>query len=200
MSVGARRFVVWDFDGTLAHRPEQWSGAVLAAVRAAGLACSATAAEVRPFLQSGFPWHQHHIVRAGEQAPDAWWSALNPVFEYAICALTGVAPAVAEEVAGRVRGIYTDPRTWILYADTVGALELFSAAGWTQLVLSNHVPELPAILEALGVRSHFGDSMNADIVPAEAAGMRAVLGRSTHAAAARCCESLADVMTWRGDG
>jgi phosphoglycolate phosphatase-like HAD superfamily hydrolase len=29
--------VIWDFDGTLAHRPHKWSGAILAAVRAAGI-------------------------------------------------------------------------------------------------------------------------------------------------------------------
>jgi FMN phosphatase YigB (HAD superfamily) len=40
-----------------------------------------------------------------------------------------------------------------------------------------------------------GDSVHADVVGAEAAGMTAVLVRSTHPRAKRCCKNLTEVLT-----
>jgi putative hydrolase of the HAD superfamily len=221
------KYVVWDFDGTLARRPQGWSGAVLAAIRAAGLACEARLEDVPPFLQSGYPWHEPDVVRTPGQHPDDWWRALDRVFVPAIGSLTGADTGVATKVAARIRAIYAEPSSWTLYDDALPALQAFAKAGWTQLVLSNHVPELPAIIEALGLGPYLarifnsadtgiekpnqlayrlvlaglppdapawmiGDSLQSDVLAAEAAGMNAVLVRSTHPLAKRCCASLTE--------
>jgi len=154
------RYVVWDFDGTLAHRPEKWSGAVLAAMREHGYGHVARAEDVRPFLKVGFPWHEPQVVRAAGQSADEWWATLEPVFTPAVQALAGVDAAIATQVARRVRGLYADPMSWLVYDDTVAALDAFAQAGWTQLLLSNHVPELRALVRALGLEPYFARIFN----------------------------------------
>ncbi len=115
-----------------------------------------------------------------------------------------------------VRTAYLDPSTWVVFEDTVAALELLAREGWNQVILSNHVPELPALVAALGLSRYFtaihnsgttgfekphprayaavletlgptpgrvvmvGDNYLADFVGPRAAGIEAVLVRSTH--------------------
>ena len=64
----------------------------------------------------------------------------------------GIEARRAAELAGRVRERYVDPtRVWELFPDTKPVLERLRDQGWRHVVLSNHVPELPAIAEGLGL-------------------------------------------------
>ena len=64
----------------------------------------------------------------------------------------GSSPRHAAELAGRVRARYVDPtRVWELFPDTRPVLERLREDGWRHVVLSNHVPELPAIAAGLGL-------------------------------------------------
>lgn len=140
-------------------------------------------------------------------------------------AVTETDAGTAERVARRVPGIYADPTSWAVYPDTIAVLDSLQRAGWTQVVLSNHVPELSSILAGLGLSRFFartfnsaqtgvekphpdafrqvletmptggpvwmvGDSLEADVLPAEALGLRAILVRTEHPRAPRCCQSL----------
>ena len=67
---------------------------------------------------------------------------------------SGLDPSASEELAGKVRNAYVDPRHWRLFDDAVPALGGLSSRGWTHLILSNHVPELPEILHNLGLAGH----------------------------------------------
>lgn len=219
------KYVVWDFDGTLAYRPQMWSGAVLSAIHAAGVPCDASAQDVRPFLQSGFPWHRPDVIREPGRHPDEWWASLDPVFVPAVCSISQVDRIAVAAIVRRVRDIYTDPSTWVVYDDVHQTLEALAAAGWTQILLSNHVPELPSIVRALGLSQYMtrifnsaetgvekphpaayrqvldvipngcavwmlGDSLDADVLGAEAAGMNAILVRREHPRANRSCSTL----------
>jgi putative hydrolase of the HAD superfamily len=42
-----------------------------------------------------------------------------------------------------------------VYPDTIEVLAELSSAGWRHMVLSNHVPELPELISALGLGVHF---------------------------------------------
>jgi putative hydrolase of the HAD superfamily len=114
-----------------------------------------------------------------------------------------------------VRERYTDPAGWLLYDDTIPALTELSRRGWRHVVLSNHVPELPAIIKSLGLAPHLaaivnsastgyekphpqafrlalaaadrpdriwmiGDNPTADIAGARAAGIDAILVRTSN--------------------
>jgi putative hydrolase of the HAD superfamily len=149
------KVAVWDFDGTLARRPGGWTGAVLQVLKSIDPDCDAAVDDIRPFLQSGYPWHAPDIARPPGQAPDAWWESLTPIFAKALVSLLGLDPAESVRLARRVREFYVDLSSWETFGDTHDALTAFAQAGWTQFVLSNHVPELPAIVEGLGLGRYF---------------------------------------------
>jgi putative hydrolase of the HAD superfamily len=48
-----------------------------------------------------------------------------------------------------------EPDGFFIYEDTRPALERLRSAGWRQLVVSNHCPELPTLIERLGLASYF---------------------------------------------
>ena len=223
------KYLLWDFDGTLAHRPGQWTDTVMAVLRAADLAQGVDREVVRPFMNSGFPWHEPGVIRPAHQAADAWWRGLEPVFASAFQQVGRVGPDRATELARQVRRTYLDAAAWIVYDDVVPALTRLSGLGWRHIVLSNHVPELPQLVSALGLREHFeaihtsaatgvekphpeafrrvlatlpvgatvwmvGDSLDADVRGAEAAGLPAILVRKTAEASVRQCTHLGAVV------
>ena len=152
------RYLVWDFDGTLGYRVGQWTGALLEVLRQDAPACNATAALIRPHLQTGYPWHAPH-QQYPVQSADQWWESLAPIFERAFSAV-GVAPSQAHTLARRVRAAYTTPTHWRLFDDTLPTLDRLSDLGWTHLLLSNHVPELPLLLDHLGIARPFACVFN----------------------------------------
>jgi putative hydrolase of the HAD superfamily len=220
-------YLIWDFDGTLAYREGMWAGALLAVLEREVPGLEAGVEALRPHLRSGFPWHdpgRHHpeLGTAG-----SWWDALNGIFESAFVG-AGVEPERARRMAKLVRHEYVAPEAWRLFDDTLPALDLLASRGWTHLVLSNHVPELPEIARHLGLdgwiarvfnsaesgyeKPHprafdgvlevvgetgeawmIGDSVSADIVGAEAVGLRSILVRGADSRAGRCCRDLVEV-------
>jgi len=147
-----KRYLIWDFDGTLAHREGPWTSALVEVLRQGAPECSATADDLRPHLQGGYPWHKPHQAYPIRSA-DQWWEDLAPVFERAFTEI-GVRATQAHGLARQVRGVYVAPEHWRLFGDTISTLEMLSARGWTHLVLSNHVPELGVLVRHLGLDGH----------------------------------------------
>lgn len=150
---GAVGFLAWDFDGTLGYREGLWSSALLTVLEEAGWNSGFDAERLRTELRTGFPWHTPEVPHAESTSPDMWWETLSPVFARAFEA-GGLDPATSRTLAGRVRDAYTDPVHWQLFDDALPTLRLLSSRGWTHVVLSNHVPELVRILDALGLGEH----------------------------------------------
>jgi putative hydrolase of the HAD superfamily len=145
-----RKFLIWDFDGTLGYRPGQWSGAVVQVLRRfAGREVDIEM--VRPFMRLGFPWHNPDRPNPPMRTADAWWDALLPVFEEAFVGCRVPADQAAA-LAAKVRPVYTDLAAWRLFDDTREVLGELHAEGWSHAILSNHVPELPSLIEGLGLR------------------------------------------------
>lgn len=153
------RVLIWDFDGTLGHRPARWSGAIADALTDVlgphELSRAMIAAEVR----SGYPWHSPEVPHPLLAGADCWWRHLGEVLAAALCRL-GVAPAAAAGAASRVRSHYTDLASWQLFPDTVPTLTALSGLGWRHVLLSNHVPELPDIVTGLGLGRHLSAIVN----------------------------------------
>src|ERR1700733_6018107 len=140
----ARKYLIWDFDGTLAYRPGKWSGTMAEVVkRFAGL--DVDVETLRPFMQKGFPWDSPDRVNPPMRTADSWWAAMRPVFEGAFVGC-GLPPDQARTLAGEVRSVYTDVAQWRLYDDTREVLEELLADEWNHVILSNHVPELPSLV------------------------------------------------------
>jgi putative hydrolase of the HAD superfamily len=153
-----RGLILWDFDGTLGYRGRP-------APNAARTGFSTCLVEVldahvpghgidrrafHPFLQAGFPWQAPDMTHLHLCDPDDWWADLNPVFARALEGV-GIEPHVAAELSFGIRDRYADPAEWCLYEDALPVLGKLAANGWRHVVLSNHVPELPAIASAIGL-------------------------------------------------
>jgi putative hydrolase of the HAD superfamily len=72
--VGEGGFLVWDFDGTLATRPGNWTAALCEVVNRERPDLGITLDLIRPHLQSGFRWHTPEIVRSA-CSEDEWCGA-----------------------------------------------------------------------------------------------------------------------------
>jgi FMN phosphatase YigB (HAD superfamily) len=147
------RLLIWDFDGTLAHRRGEtgWSILLAEALETEEPGHGHSADTFRPHLRDGFPWHTPEVAHPELCEPEAWWASVQPVIARAYEA-AGYAPSRALELAAAARRLYVDPEVgWALFDDTLPALERLSRAGWTHAILSNHVPELRQIVGALGL-------------------------------------------------
>jgi putative hydrolase of the HAD superfamily len=226
VSLHQRRYLIWDFDGTLGYRPGQWTGTMVQVMhRFAGMQVDPEV--VRPFMRKGFPWHNPERPNPPGRNPEAWWEAMRPVFEEAFVACQ-VPEDGARALSDQVRSVYIDIGEWRLSEDTLEVLGELREMGWRHAILSNHVPELPSLINGLGLsplidrivnsaetgfeKPHpgsfeaalaglddlaavwmIGDNINADVLGAEAVGIRAILVRTRDVRAPRNAEDLRDV-------
>src|SRR5262245_14700516 len=135
----------------MAERNGMWSGALLEALETERLGHGVVPELVRPYLQTGFPSHEPHNTRDIEVSAVKRWQALYPVFCRAYCEGLQLERKQARRLCKAVREAYVHPKSWVLFEDTLPALKALAAAGWKHVILSNHVPELRQIVEALGI-------------------------------------------------
>jgi putative hydrolase of the HAD superfamily len=150
------KWLVWDFDGTLAYRVGEWPAWTQTLLEVFDRKTPGHGVDpelVRPFLRKGFPWHSSEVHHPHLASADTWWGALEPRFADAFRA-AGAEGVRASEMAKAVRGVYLDPERWRLYEDAVPPLEGLSSSDWKHALLTNHVPELPEIAGRLGLDRH----------------------------------------------
>jgi putative hydrolase of the HAD superfamily len=160
------KLLVWDFDGTLGRWKLTWSEALAQALRAVDPAHRVTAEELRPHLRSGFPWHAPAVTREAVLSADDWWRARVPLFEqaYRSCGVDGES---ARQAALHVRDVVARPDEFERYHDALPALEAARVDGWTQVILSNHIPELPEIVRYLDIDRYMDRVLTSAALPAE---------------------------------
>lgn len=144
------RVVLWDFDETLVSRPGKWTSALIEALTEVDGEHVIGPEDVRPGLRGGFPWHRPDESHVHLDSPQAWWDSVAPVLVRAY-ELAGVEKETAVAAAARVRHCYPDPSRWTVFADSLPAMTRLAEAGWRQVIVSNHVPELPDLVRALGL-------------------------------------------------
>ncbi|MHB9110524.1 MAG: HAD family hydrolase [Armatimonadota bacterium] len=153
------KYLIWDFDGTLGYREGgMWTLTLLEIIQRAMPALDVTPEHLRGYLR-GYPWHTPEQPHPELAEPDAWWAALDPVFFRALTGV-GVPTEMTGEMIRAFRPSYTDLSRWRLFPDTLPVLQLLAADGWRHAVLTNHVPELPAIIDHLGLTPHVAALFN----------------------------------------
>jgi putative hydrolase of the HAD superfamily len=152
---GADRGILWDFDGTLAIRPGLWKATLMEILDEHEPGHTVRLEQVRSGLRGGFPWHRPQEAHPQLNDPEEWWRSVNGLVARAYEG-AGVPATRASELAVLVRERYVDPsQGWRLADGAVDALDRLAAAGWRHAILSNHVPELPRIVDGLGIRDRF---------------------------------------------
>ena len=146
------RVILWDFDGTLAHRPGMWRGCLVETLDEHAPGHGIDPEELRPFLRDGFPWDSPDAPHPELCEPDAWWAHVEVLLAAAYDgrrdrgrATPPSSPAMSE------RATSTRAASGSSSPTRRPVLERLREEGWRHVVLSNHVPELPAIAEGLGL-------------------------------------------------
>jgi putative hydrolase of the HAD superfamily len=122
------KLLIWDFDGTLGYRASDdnmgygaggaWTASLLEVVRRETPDMRVTPEDLRPYLQSGFPWQVPDVPHTHLDSADAWWDALEPVFVRAYEGV-GLPGDRAQALAKLVRPTYLNPDRWWLFDDTL---------------------------------------------------------------------------------
>ena len=155
------KYLIWDFSETMGYREGGgWSTVLLEILRRETPDCRVTTEQIKPFLQEGFPWHQPERPHPELSTPDAWWDNLDPIFARAFMMGGGLNGSTAHRLARMVRQVCPERSAWRLYDDTLRVLAHLSTDGWIHIALTNHIPELPAIFDYLGLSPHFAALFN----------------------------------------
>lgn len=146
-----RRGVIWDFDGTLAERPGLWSACLLEVIKAYDPEAAIRREDISAYLRTGFPWHTPERAHPELCEPEIWWKEITGLLAGVLRKL-GYPPELAAQLRGRYVG---DSAAWQVFPDVPAALQRLSKHGYTQLILSNHAPELPVLVDQLGISDYF---------------------------------------------
>lgn len=144
---------MWDFDGTLAERPGLWSQTMVEVLNLEVSDHSVVRDDLRPALRDGFPWHRADQAHPELNDSDAWWQEVGRLLASAYRSVGY--DKEAERLARLVRERFLDPAAWQVFDDTRPALERLADQGWSHVIVSNHVPELADLVEALGLAPYF---------------------------------------------
>lgn len=165
MSPKNARVVFWDFDETPATRNETWSGALARALNDITGTQTSTAADFDGCLSTGFSGHRPDVVRPVSSASE-WWDALAPVF-FRACESAGVTGPTATRAVSAIPGEYYRVSAWKLRSGARPALTQVAAAGYRNVVLSNHGAELPNLADELGLMQFVDTVVTSATVGAE---------------------------------
>jgi putative hydrolase of the HAD superfamily len=143
------RAVVYDFHRTLALPPggSIWRRALIAGL--GELAATADQDELARVLNAGFPWAMPGERREHGSPEIARGFFLRLLADAAVAG--GAPPVRAREAAAAAYATIILPGSHVPYPETLAVLAEVDALGVRQLVLSNHVWELPEICHAHGL-------------------------------------------------
>ncbi|MBM4408289.1 MAG: HAD family hydrolase [Chloroflexi bacterium] len=146
----AHRVVIWDFDGTLAYRRGHWPDCLVEILNEDQPGHGHTAEAFRARMQRGFRWHEWKTEHERVTDPRTWWAPVEAIAASAFME-AGFSVLEAERLAARLSEIYLRRVSWAPFEDSLDALALTRAAGWKNVILSNHCPELPDLVRDLGL-------------------------------------------------
>ncbi len=150
----ADRVILWDFDGTLAAREGLWSGCVVELLDELTPGHGVQVSDFRRAMHGGYPWSTPDLAHPHLGESDAWWAHVSGRIAAALTGI-GLSADLARDTAHGVRERFLDhTRAWSLFDDTLPALERAVGAGWRNVILSNHVPELGDLVSRLGLDAH----------------------------------------------
>ena len=139
----------WDFDGTLVHSENHWSQSVYDALLAVDDRTSVTLEQIDAHMRFAWPWHTPERDYTNDIGA-AWWKRMEERFAacYMACSAEETTALTA---AAKVRPLIASAQHYTLYPDAIATLQAARKMGCRNVLLSNNYPELPRILEQLGL-------------------------------------------------
>jgi putative hydrolase of the HAD superfamily len=75
-----KKYLLWDFDNTLAYRDGMWSQTILELLQESGFD-TILLEDIGPYLTKGFPWHTPEIPHEQFFRGLRWWDYMSLYFE-----------------------------------------------------------------------------------------------------------------------
>ncbi|BBB89561.1 MAG TPA: HAD-IA family hydrolase [Methylomusa anaerophila] len=141
------RIIFWDFENTLGFSTLRISGALLEVLNINENQHIVKKQEILNHLKGNLPWHHSNKPHLHLNQSNRWWEYVEGVFTYVFERL-GFS-AKAKIYAHEARKLYSSPVNYKLFTDSINVLENFKMRGWRQAIVSNHIPELPEIVDSL---------------------------------------------------
>lgn len=154
-----RRVIYWDFHGTLAYNDWMFSKALYKVINKYGSNSILSIDDFKKQPLTGFPWQQPEKEYSHLTQSDAWWVQVQKIFIDAYKYLF-IPEDKAIFYADKVRFEVAKPDEFILYDDTIEMLDFFKSKGFINIILSNHIPELPVIADKLGLGKYIEDCIS----------------------------------------
>ncbi len=149
----SKKYLLWDFDNTLAYRDGMWSQTIHSLLQENSYK-DISLEDIRPYLSKGFPWHSPEISHAEFFNGAQWWDFMTLHFTNIIQKM-GLDNTSAKDIAAQIKTKYLDISQWYLYEDTIPCLEKVISMGYENIIVSNHVPELTGLVRDLGIDKYF---------------------------------------------
>ena len=153
----------WDFDGTLVSRPDMWAEVGLRLLDRHAPLHDVSAEAMSRLVASGMPWHRAGHAHPDLSTPSAWWDAVNRRYVEVFGELGHPAAASAGALAA-LRDDILDVSRYRVFDDVVPSLERAASAGWRNVIVSNHIPELTDLVSGLGLTRHFAAIVSSGVV------------------------------------
>jgi putative hydrolase of the HAD superfamily len=161
--VDAAGVLWWDFDGTLVSRPDMWAEVALRLLDRHAPGHDVSAETMSRLVASGMPWHRADHAHPDLSTPSAWWDAVNRRYVEVFEGL-GHGSAASAGTLAVLRDDILDVSRYRVFDDVLPSLERASSAGWRNVIVSNHIPELRDLVSGLGLTRHFEAIVSSGVV------------------------------------
>jgi putative hydrolase of the HAD superfamily len=153
----------WDFDATLVSRPSMWTEVAVTLLDREVPGHGISVETLAPHVWTGMPWQRADYAHPELSTPDLWWDAVKQRYAEIFTTLGQPQAATADALAALRADILTAAR-YRVFEDGVPALRRSRAAGWRNIMVSNHIPELAQLVAALDLTPHFDAIVSSGVV------------------------------------
>ena len=146
-----KKALFWDFDGTIIHPNESFLSALYQSLNKTGYEIPSE--QIRAFLKTACSWYTPETAYP-DQTGSKWWEHLFEKFD-----LFFLRHRIVQKDYAALKGDFKhqilDCNSYRLYEDANAVLSACIEKGYDNYILSNNYPELPAVIEELGLSPCF---------------------------------------------
>jgi putative hydrolase of the HAD superfamily len=147
------KVIFWDFHNTLADWPNLFTSGIIKVLDEFEKGHMATEESIRPWIENAFPWDRPEKSYLHLRDAEEWWNNAYKAVEKAYI-MNGISPEKAHMYSLETRKQVIDPQNYNLFDDTLDTLKFLKENGFRNIILSNHIPELPGIARSLGLMEY----------------------------------------------
>lgn len=147
------KVIFWDFQGTLARNDWMFSKALYQVLCQCESDMYIPMEEFKQKPMLGFPWQAPEKAYLHLTSADQWWQHINQIFINLYKEL-GIEEEKSISLASYVKTAIIESDEFTLYDDTLEMLSYFKQKKFTNIILSNHIPELERIVDRLGLSEY----------------------------------------------